>query len=267
MVQRIQSLSSPQLRRLKRLQKVETGQREFLIEGTHLLAEALATRWPIVSVYYTENWGTGNRELIACLSGKVESYLVDLRWLKQSVTTQNPDGVVAIGSLEMESQSGRFDQMSIDQRDWSLVLATEGLQDPGNAGTLLRSLVGLGGNRLYLSPDSVSPVHPKFLRSTAGQWFRCPPLVVGMDKLMGHARSMGAKVVVSDMDGQPIWDLDLRQPTLFVLGAEGRGVSSRTKQMADSICSIPMVPGVESLNVGVVGTMLLYEAMRQRRGV
>ncbi|MFM7974953.1 MAG: TrmH family RNA methyltransferase, partial [Pirellula sp.] len=88
-----------------------------------------------------------------------------------------------------------------------------------------------------------------------------------IDKLMGHARSIGAKVVVADMDGQPVWDLDLRQPTVIVLGAEGRGVSSRTRQMADSICLIPMVAGVESLNVAIVGTILLYEARRQRLGL
>jgi TrmH family RNA methyltransferase len=266
-VQRIQSLSSPQLRRLKRLHRVETGQRELLIEGTHLLSEALATGWPLDSVYYTEKWGTENRELIASLSDKVDNYLVDLNWLKQAVTTQNPDGVVAIGSIGIEGQSGGVEGMSGDPKDWSLVLATEGVQDPGNAGTLLRSVVGLGGSRMYLSPDSVSPVHPKFLRSTAGQWFRCPPVVVDIEALVGHARRMGSKVVVADMDGQPIWGLDLRQPTVFVLGAEGRGVSSRTRQMADSICSIPMVAGVESLNVGIVGTILLYEARRQRLGL
>ncbi|MFM8264262.1 MAG: TrmH family RNA methyltransferase [Pirellula sp.] len=268
MVQRIQSLSSPQLRRLKRLHRVETGQSEFLIEGTHLLSEALATGWPLSSVYYTEKWEARNRELFASLSNKkVESYVVELPWLKQAVTTQNPDGVVAIGRLGDEGQSGALGGMSGDPEDWSLVLATEGVQDPGNAGTLLRSVVGLGGSRMYLSPDSVSPVHPKFLRSTAGQWFRCPPVVVGIDKLTGHARSIGAKVVVADMDGQPVWDLDLRQPTVIVLGAEGRGVSSRTRQMADSICLIPMVAGVESLNVAIVGTILLYEARRQRLGL
>jgi TrmH family RNA methyltransferase len=267
-VQRIQSLSSPQLRRLKRLHTVETGQSEFLIEGTHLLSEALATGWPLSSVYYTEKWEAQNRELFASLSNKkVESYVVELPWLKQAVTTQNPDGVVAIGRLGDEGQSGALGGMSGDPEDWSLVLATEGVQDPGNAGTLLRSVVGLGGSGMYLSPDSVSPVHPKFLRSTAGQWFRCPPVVVGIDKLTGHARSIGAKVVVADMDGQPVWDLDLRQPTVIVLGAEGRGVSSRTRQMADSICLIPMVAGVESLNVGIVGTILLYEARRQRLGL
>jgi TrmH family RNA methyltransferase len=75
---------------------------------------------------------------------------------------------------------------------------------------------------------------------------------------------MGARVIVADMHGQSIGDLDLKQPTLLVLGAEGRGVSPKIKDMADHVCSIPMAAGVESLNVAIVGTILLYEARRQR---
>lgn len=263
-MQRIQSLSSPQLRRLKRLHRVESGQREFLIEGTHLLTEALTVHWPLSSLYYTEKWASENRELVKRVIDTVENYLVEPHWLKQAVTTQNPDGVVAIGKLEPKDHSRALDELSSDRSHWSLALATDGIQDPGNAGTLLRSLVGLGGNRMYLSPDSVSPVHPKFLRSTAGQWFRCPPAVAGIKELSVHARSMGARVIVADMHGQSIGDLDLKQPTLLVLGAEGRGVSPKIKDMADHVCSIPMAAGVESLNVAIVGTILLYEARRQR---
>jgi len=149
-VQRIQSLSSPQLRRLKRLHRVESGQREFLIEGTHLLTEALTVHWPLSSLYYTEKWASENREFAKRVQDTVENYLVEPHWLKQAVTTQNPDGVVAIGKLEPKDHSRALDELSSDRSHWSLALATDGIQDPGNAGTLLRSLVGLGGNRLYL---------------------------------------------------------------------------------------------------------------------
>lgn len=265
MVQRVQSLSNPQLKRLKRLHSVESEQEELLVEGTHLLAEAIAVSWQLRSIYYTEKWAIDNRLLLDQIDEGVEQYLVDYNWLKQSVTTQHPDGVVTIAQLE--SPVGEFGAGSLSQghQDWSLVLAADGIQDPGNAGTLLRSVVGFGANRLYLSPDSVSPVHPKFLRSTAGQWFRSPPGVAQTNILAQHAKRIGAKVIVADMTGKSLWDLDFSGPTMFVVGSEGSGVRQEIKDLADEICAIPIAPGVESLNVATAGTIFLYEARRQRR--
>jgi TrmH family RNA methyltransferase len=76
---------------------------------------------------------------------------------------------------------------------------------------------------------------------------------------------MGAKVIVADMKGKSVWDLDFARPTMFVVGAEGSGVRQEIRNLADEVCAIPMEPGVESLNVAVAGTILLYEAHRQRR--
>lgn len=263
-VQRIQSLNNPELKRLKRLQRVESGRKEFLIEGTHLLEEAVATAWPLCSIYYTDRWAQENLSLIHRTSRDTDKYVVDPSWIRHAVTTDNPDGVVGIGSLMGVNQTGQSDELSSDISDWSLVLAGDGIQDPGNAGALLRTLVGLGGNRLYLSPDSVSPVHPKFLRSTAGQWFRRPPRVSSIKDLAKHAIRIGVQVLVADMGGESIADIDLRKPTVFVLGSEGRGVSPEIKKVAERVCGIPMAVGVESFNVATTGAILLYEAQRQR---
>lgn len=262
---RIESLNNPHLKKLKRLQKVDRDQWDFLIEGSHLVSEALATQWPILSIFYTDQWASSNPKLIGQIPDRTDQYTVDSQWLKQAVTTQNPDGVVAIGCLKSDSGLDGFSKLCTVKNQWSLTIATDGVQDPGNAGTLLRSIVALGGNRLFLSPDSVSPIHPKFLRSTAGQWFRSPPGVSELNRLANHAKQMGAQVVVADMGGESIEKLDLRKPTLFLVGTEGRGVNKKTRELADWVCGIPMASGVESLNVAIAGTILLYEAQRQRR--
>lgn len=264
-IHRIESLNNPHLKKLKRLQKVDRHQRDFLIEGTHLVSEAVATQWPIQSVFYTDQWADRNRKLIGQIPASTEQYTVDAQWLKHAVTTQQPDGIVAIGYLKSDFGPEGLSKLTSDKSHWSLTIATDGVQDPGNAGTLLRSVVALGGNRLFLSPDSVSPIHPKFLRSTAGQWFRSPPGVSEIADLANHAKQMGVQVVVADMGGDSIDKLDLLKPTLFVLGTEGRGVSKRTRELADHVCGISMANGVESLNVAIAGTILLYEASRQRR--
>jgi TrmH family RNA methyltransferase len=145
----------------------------------------------------------------------LEQFIVDPQWLNQAATTQHPDGVVAIGKLTgIQDRIFNADAAG-DLAGSSLTLATDGIQDPGNAGTLLRSIAALGGNRMFLSPDSVSPVHPKFLRSTAGQWFRLPPKVSSIVDLAAQAKQGGIQIVIAQMDGEPIWNMDFTKPTMF----------------------------------------------------
>ena len=264
MALRISSLNNPQLKRLKRLHRVDPNQAEFLIEGTHLISEAIQAAWPLAGVFYTELWATEHRALLDTMPAYLEQFIVDPQWLKLAATTQHPDGAVAIGNLTGLQGKIFGADVADDLAGSSLILATDGIQDPGNAGTLLRSVAALGGNRMFLSPDSVSPVHPKFLRSTAGQWFRLPPKVSSIVDLATEAKQVGVQIVVAQMNGEPIWNMDFTKPTMFIVGSEGQGIRESTRELADSICSVPMAMGVESLNASVAGTILLYEAARQR---
>ncbi|MFO0013842.1 MAG: TrmH family RNA methyltransferase [Planctomycetota bacterium] len=260
MPHRIHSFSNPHLKRLKRMHRVAADQREFLVEGTHLVLEALTAHWPLESVFFTDVWADKHRQLIQRLPSTITQYEVDSRWLQQAATTDHPDGVVAIALVPERAGEG----FSNDPKEWRLTIAADGIQDPGNAGTLLRMGVATGANRMFLSPDSVSPLHPKLLRSTAGQWFRSPPQVASMEALIPFAKRLGVRVLATGLRGEAIWNLDLRGPTLFILGNEGSGIRTETAQRADAICTIPMAQGVESLNVATAGTILLYETMRQR---
>lgn len=260
MPHRILSFNNPHLKKIKRLHRVRTDQRSFLVEGTHLVTEALAASWPLEALYFTDDWSMGHRALLEQSPNTTEHYLVESRWLSQAATTEHPDGVVAIALLP-EPQAP---VLSRNPSDWSLTLAADGIQDPGNAGSLLRSSLAMGVNRWFLSPDSVSPIHPKLLRSTAGQWFRLPPHVLAMEELLPFARTIGVQVLVAGLHGEPVWNFDLRTPTLFIVGNEGGGVRPQTEQFADAVCTIPMTDKVESLNVATAGTILLYEARRQR---
>jgi TrmH family RNA methyltransferase len=258
---RIHSLNNPQLKRLKRLHRVRSDQREFLLEGTHLVMEAIAAQWPLESLFMTDAWLAAHPRCLEHLPVDVERYAVDARWLEQAATTEHPDGIVAVARISEE----RLPMFSEDPNDWRLTVALDGVQDPGNAGTILRVAVATGVDRVFLSPDSVNPIHPKFLRSTAGQWFRSPPRAVAMGELIPFAKRMGVRVLAASLQGDAIWNIDLTVPTLFLLGNEGSGVRPETQRLADGACTVPMVAGVESLNVATAGTILLYEAMRQRR--
>jgi TrmH family RNA methyltransferase len=149
----------------------------------------------------------------------------------------------------------------------SLLVLGETLQDPGNLGTIIRTSAAVGADGLLLSADSVDPESPKVLRASAGLWFHLPPVrCPDLGEVVTTLVAQGVQVLATAADAtHSLWDLDLRQPTAFVLGSEGQGLSQALRsQIPHQVC-IPQAHGVESLNVAVSCAVLLYEAARQRR--
>jgi TrmH family RNA methyltransferase len=236
------------------------GRREqelFLIEGTHLLQEALSTQWPLRAVCYTEKWLAAHPYLVKTFSHQTRQQLVSMEVLASLATTETPDGVIAVA--QMASQR-------VHTRDISLGVAVESLQDPGNLGTLIRTAAAVGCDGLWVSRDSVDPYHPKVLRSSAGQWFRLQPCSVEpLSELIDSSRQKEVQIVATGVgSGTLYWEQDFRKPTLFLLGNEGAGLSPNLLSQADALVTIPMQESVDSLNAGVAGALLLYEAKRQR---
>lgn len=255
---RIQSAQNEIVKSTIKLQRMSECQKrgEFLVEGTHALSEAISTGWNLAAVFMTESWRLGNSDLLAQRDKSTAQYVVTPELLGKIATTTTPDGVVAIGRFDTT------DQPRIPELD--LALALDRVQDPGNVGTLVRSATATGAGPVFLSPDSVSPHHPKVLRATVGQWFRNPPVSIELDILLKHARTKSIRITVADTSGKSFWDCDFTPPTLFVLGNEGEGISEKIRSQADTVVSIPMHSDVESLNVATTGSLLLYEAIRQR---
>lgn len=259
----LSSIRNPWIKTLRQLHQAK-GRRQqgcFLVEGTHLLQEAIATRWPLNAVCFTEAWAQRYADTLAQIPASTRQQVVDPQVLDALATTQTPDGVVAVAERQdAEERAGAI----------NLAIALETVGDPGNAGAIVRTAVAAGADRLWLSADSVDPDHPKVLRASAGQWFRLPPQVTdSLPDLITHCRDRGMQVLATaaPREGEPIpscWEIDLVQPTLLLLGNEGAGLSRDLVQLADACVRIPMAAGVESLNVAIAGSILLYEARRQR---
>jgi len=148
--------------------------------------------------------------------------------------------------------------------DNPLILVIDGVQDPGNLGTILRSAEAFGASGLLLVKGTVNPFNPKVVRASAGSIFRVP-FVPGMDEVQLSAtlREIGAHLYAAVPNGtKSLADADLTRPCAIVIGSEGRGVSAAFRRMATDL-SIP-TSGVESLNAAVSAAVLLYEARRQR---
>jgi TrmH family RNA methyltransferase len=253
------SLKNPWVKVLRKLHqtKYRRSHQQFLVEGTHLVQEAIAVQYPLQAVCATPRWQAAQPQLWHTLCATTERQeLVSEEVLAAIATTKTPDGVVAIAQPTLLSPPAAPPRLG---------LAIESLQDPGNVGTLMRTAVAVDCDGLWLSDDSVDVTHPKVLRASAGQWFRLPSQVVSdFPAQLSKWQSLGCQVLATASTGAiPYWEIDFAQPTVLVLGNEGAGLSAAAIAHATEVITIPMANAVESLNVGVAAAIILFEARRQ----
>jgi RNA methyltransferase, TrmH family len=260
------SIQNPLVKQIRKLHNAK-GRREqqlFLLEGTHLLEEACAVDYPLIAVCYTPEWQERHQPLWQDASSRCQrAELVSPEVLKALATTVQPDGVVATAQRFLPPDSAPLQGVPLLT---GVGLALETLQDPGNLGTIIRTAAAVGTARLWLSTDSVDVDNPKVLRSSAGQWFRVPVTVSpDLQKVVSQCQEQGIQVVATLPDATlNYWDIDLCRPTLILLGNEAAGLRTDLAIKADRQVKIPLMPGVESLNVAIAAALMLYEAQRQR---
>ena len=149
-----------------------------------------------------------------------------------------------------------------------IVLAAAGVQDPGNLGAIIRAADAGGGGGVLVTEGSADPFGWKALRGAMGSTFRLPVVDAGpASAAVAAARAHGAGVLAAvPRGGVPLQACDLCGRWLVLIGGEGGGLHGATSDLADTQVSVPMRPGVESLNAAVAAALVVYEARRQRAG-
>ncbi len=254
----ITSLQNNTIKQMRRLQGLagRRDQKRFLVEGTHLVEEAIQSKWPLESIFFTPDWESKNERLASQLRRHPNYIAVSDQVLRSVATTENPDGVIGIGTEQPET--------TLAMETIHLGIAAERLQNPDNLGALIRSAVAADAQGVWLGEGSVDGSNPKVLRASVGQWFRSPPRSLPLAPWLAKCRENSIQLLGTAPHGTCFWEVDLTRPTIFVLGNEGSGLSDAIRASLDAMVSIPMAPQVESLNVAVAGALLLYEAKRQR---
>jgi len=247
--------------------KERNKQQLFLLEGTHLLEEACAVGYPLDAVCCTPQWQITHPQLWEVICNQCNrAEIVSPEVLAAMATTVNPDGIVAIAKRCCKQFAEEDAQAKTGFISGDLVLALETVQDPGNLGTMIRTAAAAGASGLWLSGDSVDLDNPKVLRASAGQWFRLNMAISEDLKATVRQSQQAGMQVVATLPNADLtyWQVDWRKPSLILLGNEGAGLSADLAALADIQVKIPLSPGVESLNVGITGALMLYEAQRQR---
>ena len=259
----ISSTSNKKVSEVVELQKksrVRNKQGLFVIEGRKMFMEA-PREW-IVQTYAEESiWNSAEDSLKDKLRA-VNAESVSAEVMKKMCDTQTPQGILA---LVRQKEYELKDLLSPGKTP--LLLIIEQLQDPGNLGTLIRTGEGAGVTGIVLSKGTVDLYNPKVIRASMGSIYRMPVCQVeNLDTTIGEMKSRGIAVYAAHLKGQKYHDaFDYTKPCGFMIGNEGNGLTDHAASLADSYIRIPMEGSVESLNAAIAGTLLIYEANRQRR--
>jgi TrmH family RNA methyltransferase len=255
------AISSRTNARVKQLRAAFSGNTRLseglvAIEGDHLLEEALRSGITPTIVFLSER-----RELSHPLPRSTEIVRLTEDAFASAAETRSPQGVAAL----IEPTAHRLDD--ILEHPSPLILIAVGLQDPGNLGTLIRSAEAFGAACVLTTPGTVSAWNQKALRASVGSVFRTPIIAVTLAEVTEmQTRGIALLAAVgSESDGvQSAQAADLSQACAIMIGNEGSGLGDEWLSLATSQITIPCPGPVESLNAAVAGSLLLYEASRQR---
>jgi TrmH family RNA methyltransferase len=244
------------------LAKGTTREGWLAVEGPFLVKEALAAALSVRthSVLITESGSAKFSGLLEGLPAEAEAVQVPDRLFEQLAQTQNPQGIAALVELP------HYHLETILAGQNLLLLVACGLQDPGNLGTLMRSAAAFGASALCTLPETVSPFNPKAVRSSAGAIFHLPVLHdLSVHDLVSRLRADGVCIVAADRPSpSPLCQADLRGPVAIMVGREASGLPPEIAREATLRLSIPIRPGMDSVNAATAASVFLYEAARQR---
>jgi RNA methyltransferase, TrmH family len=231
------------------------------IEGFRILEEAIRSGLRFRVVFFSESAAVRAENLLSQLGAQVETLLLPDKLFASAVPSDAPQGVAALARWRKFSLEDVLAKSKAGP-----LLAIAGVQDPGNLGTILRSAEAFGAGGVLLGEGTVSPFNPKVVRASAGSVFRLPVARAKLSGALGLMKEQSLRLVATaSHKGTPLAQTNLSGPLAIFVGSEGAGLSRGLIKEMDEIVAIPHAPQVESLNVGVATSIVLYEVMRQRQ--
>lgn len=251
----ITSPANPWLKQLRRAASRGTAAADgvALAESPHLLHEALRSGIEIERVFASERM-LADIGAVLPAHRRIPLHPVADRLFDQVATTSRSQGVLALVRLPTWEPDSVFG---------GLTVALDGIQDPGNAGTIVRSAEAFGASGAVFLKGSAAPTNPKALRASAGSLFRLPFLQkIGADEYLELANSRGKTLYCGDTrEGVALFDAGLSKDSSIVIGSETHGVNPVLARAATAI-AIPTA-SVDSLNASIAASIMLYEYARK----
>jgi TrmH family RNA methyltransferase len=235
------------------------------VEGVRILEEAIRSGLKFHAVFFRESAQNLAERLLPQIGPHVETLLLPDKLFNASVPSEAPQGVAALVQVKQFTVEDVLERLQVGP-----IVVVVGLQDPGNLGTILRSAEAFGSAGVVLGEGTVSAFNSKVIRASAGSIFRLPVVIAksagGMEKICATLRSAEVRLIAtSSHKGAALDQANITGPVAIFVGSEGAGLRRELLAQVDELVTIPHAAQVESLNAGVAGSLMLYEAARQRR--
>lgn len=224
----------------------------FLVEGAKMLSEAVSSNMSVKEIFATEKAYSENKDLIS--SAKAIEYIVSDNVMDKLSEWTTPQGIVCV----IEKKHFSTEDIRTDKKVFLLIL--DGVSDPGNIGTIVRTSEAAGIDAIITTEGTADCFQSKALRASMGSIFRVPVIEAeNRDKLIDFLKSKGISVVATSLKGENIFDFDIKDRSLAVVfGNEANGISNEFSANADCLVKLPMEGKVESLNVAISAGIIMY---------
>ena len=260
-MQVISSKDNDFIKHVKKLKdkKYRDINQEFVIEGIKLIREAIEENADIKQIIICDNCLNSDvipKELMYEIA-KYECVYVTEKIFRTITDVNTPQGLLAIIGRNSTENEINYNQ--------DIIVALDDIQDPGNLGTILRTVDSIGLNQILVSKGTADCYNPKVVRSTMGAIFRVKIIECdNLTKTLQEVRNHQYKVIVTSLQTEnSVYDIKYNKKVV-VMGNEANGVSAEIQNLADEKIKIPMLGKTESLNASVATGIVLYEYVRQK---
>ena len=259
-MQIITSKDNETVKAIKKLKekKYRNESGKFIVEGIKMLEEALQEKASIEKIILCEDCQNDySHELDVYEIAKNEIITVSEKIFKELTGVENPQGILAVINKQ-ENKPINYNE--------DIIIALDGIQDPGNLGTILRTIDSVGLTQVVLSEKTADPYNPKVVRSTMGAIYRVN--IIQTENLQNTLKQIAKndyKIMATALDeeSKSVYDIKLKKKVI-VIGNEANGISKEIISMADEKIIIPMLGKTESLNAAVATGVILYEYVRRK---
>lgn len=245
----LSSLKNPKVQLWRSLQtgKGRAESQSFLVEGVRMVREALASGPAIHAVLIREGFETD-----LSVPSDIPVFTLAEHVFRSVCDTKTPQGIAAVLSMKIREAAG------------PRLVALDGVQDPGNVGTIIRTADAAGFDGVLLGPDCADLFSPKVIRATMGSLFRLGfSFPESMADTLKYMRRQGYSVISSQLDGDLFYERkDISDSFVLIIGNEGNGISDSVRAAATHRLCLPMRGGAESLNAAVAAGIMMYELTR-----
>ena len=253
MIHRIESQNNAEYKRLLQLSNPAKARKEsvFLLEGERAVME-LPAAWELESLWTSTSY-TG------ALPAAEPCYVLPDSMFAKASETVHSQGILAV----VHRRQSDFTGFPAEHSFWIIL---ENLQDPGNAGTILRTADACAADGVICVKGTVDFYNSKVIRASMGSIFHIPFVTVNtIEEAVSFVHENGGQVIGTHLHAEGFYtQVSYQQPTAVIIGNEGNGMSEKAASLCDHLVKIPMPGAAESLNASVAAAVMMYEVLRQR---